>query len=167
MSKILYNTSTQSIISYPRIDDFDIIGLDSSLTILTLVESSPPSYNLHTHTLRNEYVVDLELREYRKEWIIEEIPVTQYPNWDMFNTQMLTDPDFNQVYNTSHTIAPVIVTSLPAALVQVADGKLSMFSIIWGQIMQLGQATPIMREKWGQWAENNNLPEDFVDIIKG
>ena len=88
-------------------------------------------------------------------------------NWDMFNAMMLSDSEFNQVYNTANSIAPVICASLPAALTQVSTGQLSMFAVIWSQIMQLGNATPEMKVKWSNWASNNNLPVKFVDIISG
>lgn len=89
------------------------------------------------------------------------------PNWDAFNTQMLTDSEFNQIYNATNSIAPAICASLPASLTQVSNGQLSMFAIVWNQIMSLGGATVEMRTKWAGWATDNNLPEDFVAIILG
>jgi DNA-binding transcriptional regulator YdaS (Cro superfamily) len=88
------------------------------------------------------------------------------PNWDKFNSQMLTDSEFNQMYNTANSLAPVVCASLPAALTQVSNGQLSMFNVIWNQIMQLGNATVEMRSKWGNWARDNNLPPEFTRIIE-
>lgn len=88
-------------------------------------------------------------------------------NWDNFNSQMLSDPEFNQVYNTVNAITPVVCASLPAALTQVSNGQLSMFAVVWSVIMVQGQANQTQRDKWGQWAEDANLPTEFVIIIKG
>ena len=161
----LYSQSTQQIKSYPRNDDEPIIGLDADYLVLEQVNTLPPEYNPETQTINSDYIVDTVNLEYRQEWVVTDLP--PQPNWDMFNSQMLTDPEFNQVYNTANSIAPVVCASLPAALTQVSNGQLSMFNIVWNQIMQLGNATTEMRVKWGNWATDNNLPIDFVSIISG
>ena len=161
----LYSQSTQQIKSYPRNDDEPIIGLDADYLVLEQVNTLPPEYNPETQTINSDYIVDTVNLEYRQEWVVTDLP--PQPNWDMFNSQMLTDPEFNQVYNTANSIAPVVCASLPAALTQVSNGQLSMFNIVWNQIMQLGNATTEMRVKWGNWATDNNLPINFVSIISG
>lgn len=86
-------------------------------------------------------------------------------NWDSFNLAMITDADFNQVYNNCLAIAPLIANALPSALTQVAEGKLSMFDLIFNQICQIGNADSTMREVWGGYALSANLPMDFITII--
>ena len=99
--------------------------------------------------------------------IIDNFKPKRIANWDQFNAQMLSDPEFNQVYNTANAIAPVVCASLPAALTQVSNGQLSMFAVVWNQIMSLGGATQVQKDKWSQWGEDNNLPTEFVNILKG
>jgi len=88
-------------------------------------------------------------------------------DWDNFNKMMLSDPEFNQILNTVASVSIATASSLPAALTQVSKGQITMFKTIWDTIMNLGQATQSQKDKWGRWAEHNNLPPDFVAIIYG
>lgn len=88
-------------------------------------------------------------------------------NWDGFNTQMLSDPEFNHFFMIASQSAPVLGASLPAALSQVSNGQLTMFQSVWEGIMNISGASQTHRDKWGQWAIDNNLPTKFINIIKG
>jgi hypothetical protein len=87
------------------------------------------------------------------------------PNWDNFNLQMISDPRFNQVYNQCVSVAPIICNALPTALDQVTTRGLSLFTLIWTQLCTIGGATTEDKQVWGGFAEANNLPQDFIDIL--
>lgn len=162
--KKLYNTLTRQVLPYPRNDDSPIVGLDSNLVILTQVETTPPSYNSDTQELIFEYIVDLMLNEYRQQWTIQDKPPK--PNWDNFNTQMMTNTRFNQVYNQCLQVAPIVCASLPTALDQVTSKpSLSLFTIIWTQLCSIGGATAEDKQLWGGFAEVNYLPPDFIEVL--
>ena len=162
--KKLYNTLTQQILPYPRNDDFPIVGLDSDLVILIQVQTNPPNYDPDTQELISTYIVDLVLNEYRQQWSIQDKPLK--PNWDNFNTQMMTNPRFNQVYNQCLQVAPIVCASLPTALDQVTSKpSLSLFTLIWSQLCQIGGATAEDKIVWGEYAEANNLPQEFITIL--
>jgi len=164
--KILYSQTTQQILPYPRNDDFPIVGLDSDLVILTQVETNPPNYDPDTQELISTYIVDLVLNEYRQQWSIQDKPPK--PNWDNFNTQMMTNARFNQVYNQCLQIAPIVANSLPTALDQVTSKpSLSLFTLIWTQLCQIGGATAEDKQAWGEFAIANNLPQEFITILVG
>lgn len=97
---------------------------------------------------------------------VEKPPQPPKHNWDMFNTQMMTNARFNQVYNQCLQIAPIVANSLPTALDQVTSKpSLSLFTLIWTQLCQIGGATAEDKQVWGEFATANNLPQDFINIL--
>lgn len=95
----------------------------------------------------------------------EPIPEPPTPNWDSFNTQMMTNSRFNQVYNQCLSVAPIVANALPVALDQVTTKGYSLFTIIWTQLCQIGGATAEDKQLWGGYAEANNLPQEFIAIL--
>lgn len=97
---------------------------------------------------------------------VEKPPEPPQPNWDSFNTQMMSNPRFNQVYNQCLQVAPIVCASLPTALDQVTSkSSLSLFTLIWTQLCSIGGATQEDKIVWGEYAESNNLPEDFINVL--
>lgn len=89
------------------------------------------------------------------------------PDWDSFNTQMMSDVRFNQVYAQCLSVAPIVASALPTALDQVTSKGYSLFTIVWSQVCQLGGATTEDRQTWGGFAQINNLPAEFINILTG
>lgn len=96
---------------------------------------------------------------------IEKPPKPPQANWDNFNLQMMSNSRFNQVYNQCLSVAPIICSALPTALDQVSSKGLSLFTLIWTQLCQIGGATEDDKLVWGGYAIENNLPQDFIDIL--
>lgn len=163
MNRILYHKLTQQILPYPRKDDNEIVGLSSDYLLLTQVETTPPSIT-ENQSLSSTYVVDLATLEYRQQWtVIDNPPVA---NWDNFNTQMMSNSRFNQVYNQCLQLAPIVANSLPTALDQVTSKpSLSLFTLIWTQLCTIGGATTEDKIVWGRYATENNLPNDFIEVL--
>ncbi|BAQ65552.1 hypothetical protein [Geminocystis sp. NIES-3709] len=89
------------------------------------------------------------------------------PNWDNFNSLMLSHPRFIEVSALGFQINPVAVSSLPTALLQVTTHGLNSFTSIWNLICYLGQATQNDRNIWADLAIENNLPSDFIAVLRG
>jgi hypothetical protein len=96
----------------------------------------------------------------------EPIPELPQPNWDNFTVMMMSNIRFNRVYNQCLTIAPIIANALPTVLDQVLTRGISLFSIIWSQICQIGGATTEDKQEWKEIAIQNNLPEEFIKEIE-
>lgn len=88
-------------------------------------------------------------------------------NWDTFNTQMLSDSRFNRVSIQCFSIAPMVASSVPTALLQVSTHGLNSFSSVWANFCTIGGATAEDKQVWGGFAEANNLPPDFIAILVG
>ena len=57
--KILYDTQTQSLKTYPRSDDEPVVGLDPRYLVLDLSQQEKPEHNPATHYLRRTEAIDL------------------------------------------------------------------------------------------------------------
>lgn len=163
----LYSQSTQQIKLYPRNDHESIVGLDSDYLVLTQIETPPPEYNPETEQVSSEWIIDLDNLEYRQEWIVTPIPELPVANWDNFNLQMMSDTRFNQVYSQCLSVAPIVANALPTALDQVTSKGTSLFTLIWNQLCSIGGATVEDREIWANYGIDNNLPLEFIDILRG
>ena len=97
----------------------------------------------------------------------EPIPEPLPANWDNFNLQMMSNPRFNEVYAQCLSVAPIVANALPTALDQVTSKGTSLFTLIWNQLCAIGGATNEDRLFWAQLAQNNNLPSEFISILKG
>jgi len=165
MSKLLYSQSTQAIKPYPRLDDNPIAGLDPDYLVLEKVDVAPISYDSETQSLSFTYVVDLQTLQYRQEWTVNDLPPT--PDWDGFNTYMLTDTDFNTYYGTGLTVAPAVTTSIPTALAQVSTNDVNSFNLTFNGFCNAVSVTATHRNGWADVAESYHLPADFVSVIRG
>lgn len=94
-------------------------------------------------------------------------PELPAPNWDGFNAAIMVDPQLNALLGAVLTIAPAIALGLPSALAQVATQGPTVFSLTFNALCQLGGATAGDRDAWAALAEANNLPADFVAIVRG
>jgi hypothetical protein len=92
-------------------------------------------------------------------------PIVPTPDWEAFAGQILADADFNTVLATAIAAAPAAALGLPAALAQVADKGVGQFSQIYPVVCTAGGATVQMRTRWRGYAEDANLPVEFVELI--
>lgn len=88
--RILYNTSNNSIVDYPRFDNEDVIDLDPIYIVLTKIESPSPNY-----TSIMSWEVDLDNLEYRQVWTES----TPSPDWEGFIKEFTSVG--NTLYNST------------------------------------------------------------------
>ena len=73
--KLLYNTQTNAVLPWPRIDDEPVVGLDSHLLEMTVVQEDQPAFDPATQRLDKTEVIDTEARTVTRGWSVVEAPV--------------------------------------------------------------------------------------------
>ena len=76
--KILYDTQTQSLKTYPRSDDEPVVGLDPRYLVLSLIQQEKPEHDSATHYLRRTEAIDLDNLQVTRGWELvahEPLPV--------------------------------------------------------------------------------------------
>jgi hypothetical protein len=76
--KALYNTQTQSLLPWPRIDDEPVVGLASHLLEMDVVQEDQPAYDPATQRLEKTEVIDADARTVTRGWEIVEIPAATF-----------------------------------------------------------------------------------------
>ena len=66
--KILWHTTDQKLVSSPRTDDEDVIGLDPVYEVYTLTQAEQPQYDPATHYLRRTEAIDLDALQVVRGW---------------------------------------------------------------------------------------------------
>jgi hypothetical protein len=76
--KLLYNTETNAILPWPRIDDEPVVGLDAHLLEMTVVQEDQPAYDPATQRLEKTEVIDAEARTVARGWSVVQVPVATF-----------------------------------------------------------------------------------------
>jgi hypothetical protein len=76
--KLLYNTETQTLLPWPRIDDEPVIGLAAHLLEMTVVQEDQPAYDPATQRLEKTEVIDTDARTVTRGWSVVEVPAPTY-----------------------------------------------------------------------------------------
>ena len=74
--KLLYNTQTEQVLPWPRIDEEPIVGLAPELLEMTVVESAPPAYNSETQVLTQSDSVNVEAQTVTRTWTVTDLTYT-------------------------------------------------------------------------------------------
>lgn len=74
--KLIYNTQTEKIFPWPRIDDEPVVGLDPALIEMTVIEGEKPAYDPETQILVQSDVVDTEAKTVTRTWVASNITYT-------------------------------------------------------------------------------------------
>jgi hypothetical protein len=72
--KLLYNTQTQKLLPWPRIDDEPVVGLAAHLLEMTVVQEDKPEYDPATQRLEKTEVIDTDSRTVTRGWNVVEVP---------------------------------------------------------------------------------------------
>jgi hypothetical protein len=76
--KALYNTETNAVLPWPRIDEEPVVGLDAHLLEMTVVQEPQPAYDPATQRLEKTEVIDTEARTVTRGWSVVEVPVATF-----------------------------------------------------------------------------------------
>ncbi len=72
--KLLYNTQTEELLNWPRIDEQSIEGLDTNLLEMTVIQESEPTFDSETEQLIGTETIDIEAQTVTRGWDIIPIP---------------------------------------------------------------------------------------------
>jgi len=169
MTKLLYNSTTDTISRYPRADDEPVVGLDPSLVVLTEILPERPSYDAETQYLEQTREIDLEAFTLTRGWLIVERPPVEpeppEPRWVEFGTALVADPGVNQMIGTAAATAPVLHLMLGVGLGQAAQGDPKTFLAAWTAAMGVGLASPDLAAHVAALATTYDLPAEFVAAL--
>jgi hypothetical protein len=76
--KLLYNTETQTLLQWPRIDEEPVVGLAAHLLEMTVVQKPQPAYDPATQRLENTEVIDADARTVTRGWNVVVPPAPTY-----------------------------------------------------------------------------------------
>lgn len=84
--KLLYNTTTQELVRYPRGDDAAVSGLSSDYLTMSVTRDYAPIFDPLTHRLAGTEVIDTEARTVHYGWQVEALPpvVKSWPSKSEF-----------------------------------------------------------------------------------
>jgi hypothetical protein len=73
--KALYNTQTNAILPWPRIDNEPVVGLDAHLLEMDVVQEDQPAYDPASQRLEKTEVIDTNARTVTLGWSVVEVPI--------------------------------------------------------------------------------------------
>jgi len=76
--KLLYDTQTQTLLPWPRIDDEPVVGLAAHLLEMTVVQEDQPAFDPASQRLDKTEVIDTDNRTVTRGWNIIEVPPPVY-----------------------------------------------------------------------------------------
>jgi hypothetical protein len=97
----------------------------------------------------------------------EPIPELVTPDWDGFNAYMLTDTTFKSYRDTVRAIDGDLNAALFNAYALIERNGVAAFTLVWGQWIQLSGITTQHKNTIATVAESFNLPNEFVEVVRG
>jgi hypothetical protein len=76
--KALYNTQTNAIFPWPRIDEEPVVGLDAHLLEMTVVQEPQPAYDPATQRMEKTEIIDTAARTITRGWSVIAVPSPTY-----------------------------------------------------------------------------------------
>jgi hypothetical protein len=138
--KALYDTQTQKLLPWPRIDEEPVIGLDAHLLEMDVVQEDQPAYDPASQRLEKTEVIDAEAQTVTRGWSVVEVPVATF-----------TAEQIVSQYFSAYQIAAL--SRLEMALLQAGKplGPAMSACKQWLESVMLGWALdPTPKESFGQ-----------------
>jgi len=76
--KALYDTQTQKLLPWPRIDEEPVVGLAAHLLEMTVVQEPQPAYDPATQRLEKTEAIDTDARTVTRGWNVVELPAPTF-----------------------------------------------------------------------------------------
>ena len=76
--KLLYDTQTQKLLPWPRIDEEPVVGLAAHLLEMTVVQEPQPAFDPATQRLEKTEVIDTDARTVTRGWSVVEVPAPTF-----------------------------------------------------------------------------------------
>ena len=88
--KLLYNTETNAVLPWPRIDEEPVVGLDAHLLEMYVVQGDQPEYDPATQRLEKTEVIDGGARTVTRGWGVVEVPVATFTATEWVDAQQFS-----------------------------------------------------------------------------
>jgi hypothetical protein len=147
MPRILYDTTSDLLIPYPRDDDGPVVGLDPRYLELTVIQENQPSYDATMQRLEPDELIDLDALTVTRGWQLVELPAPPPPSPDYmgFYNSLLTSTAYQSVLQQAMTsTSPALATTIAvfaSAIGEAMAGRVNqpaLQSAVW---LLLGTAT--------------------------
>jgi len=76
--KLLYDTQTQKLLPWPRIDDEPVVGLAAHFLEMNVVQEDQPAYDPASQRLEKTEVIDTDNRTVTRGWNVVDVPVPTF-----------------------------------------------------------------------------------------
>ena len=85
--KLIYDTTNETLLPWPRIDDEPVVGLEPHLLEMTVIQEDEPTYDPATEGLEQTQIIDTEAKTVTRGWNAVDLPLTLYSAEEWLNTQ--------------------------------------------------------------------------------
>jgi hypothetical protein len=163
--KYLYTLPSGPLVLYPRQDDEPIVGLDTTIfTVLLLQQDPMPEYDPATHYLLQQETITLGEPEGLLHRTWEKKPIPSSPKWVDFAAALMANPSINQLLGNVFQVAPGLYGGLSVGLGKAAEDPRS-FLFAWTICRQKELFSPVAMAIVVQTAQACNLPEEFISSL--
>ena len=165
--KLLYDTTTSALVSYPRQDDGPVVGLDPRYLELTVVQEPQPSYDPAIEQITPTEVIDLSALVVTRGWDVTPLPPpVPAADWATFKTQAIESAGLNAILADALVEAPVAASALASAVLRAEQGDVADFRASWLAICAAVPAAVAAAPGFQQVAMACNLPADFIAALE-
>lgn len=101
--KLLYNTTTQELVRYPRGDDEAVSGLSSEYLTMAVTRDDAPEFDLLTQQLSGTETIDTAAQTVHYGWQVESLPpaVKSWPSKSEFWAEFTNDEKAGIITSTN------------------------------------------------------------------
>ena len=165
---VLFDTETNLIRDYPRVDDQPVQGLDPRYVVLRVVREPAPDPG-PGQQVNQTRTVDLEALEWRWGWSVVDTPEpAPIADWRTFKRTLLAHPAINMLLGGGMTTAPAAAISLPATLLAASGGgDVDDFRGAWVALRRNGLVSAELLQEVRMLAIGLHLPEAFIAALGG
>jgi hypothetical protein len=89
------------------------------------------------------------------------------PDWDGFNTYILSDDNFNNAILDCSTVKPAISATIATAMLKYQTDGSNLFQGIFEAFCQAANITAEQRTIWANASTAFNLPAAFISLVRG
>ena len=167
-AKALWDLNESKLVSYPRIDDEPVVGLDTErYIVLTVVRNPQPTYDPLTDYLMPTEALDLNALTYTYDWTVEPLPPPA-PDYGAFYAALLVSSVYQAVLaEVLSAVSPAPAGALAVFVSAMQDclagraNPAAMQQSIWLLLSQLNPSEENLGELQ-QMLEDANLDGLYV-----
>lgn len=154
-------------VSFPE----DLTGTDLSEYNVAYIEpSDPPPYNVETHKLSSDVILENDI--WVQKWTLveltpEEVERRQPIDWDGYSLYLAAEPAKLSYDLALLSTNPTLSGKLDIAYSQIETKGYSSYLSLFSLYCSEAVVDTADRSMWADTAITYNLPQDFVDSVRG